>query len=332
MQKLVAIASAAVAVIAGVVYFGRSSEPTSASASEPEQSPPPPIQEAPIAPTPKPIAQLQTFTPPPPADLRNAHRAAASLTKKEQQQLAACDAAWQRKAKGEQAARDAESKDPAWAYRMEQKLREYTARRFQTIPIEVTSIDCKTTFCELRAQSFSPEAATELTNAMNALVMQPPADFRGMSYSNTDEAGKAVHVVQLKRLQERAGNGERLSAEQEACWKLSGLQQERERAARDAEPRDAGWADPMEQLLRQHITEKMVKHPLDRLEITCRATFCEIKASGVTPQSQAAFQKISQEAGAEPWADMETGEGGSSMYGDGNKWEASQTLYRQESG
>jgi len=173
MQKLVAIAIAAIAVIASVVYFGRSSEPTAASADEPEQPQPslihetrtaptlpptPPTQpEAPIAPTPKPTAQLQTFTPPLPADLRNAHRAAASLTKEEQQQLAACDAAWQRKTKGEQAARDAESKDPAWAYRMEQKLREYTARRFQTIPIDVTSIDCKTTFCELKAQSFSPE-------------------------------------------------------------------------------------------------------------------------------------------------------------------------------
>ncbi len=49
----------------------------------------------------------------------------------------------------EQAARDAEPKDLAWAYAMEQKLRQFTMPRFQADEIDLTAIDCKTSFQDL---------------------------------------------------------------------------------------------------------------------------------------------------------------------------------------
>jgi hypothetical protein len=322
MKKLVAIAIAVIAVIAILVYFGHSAETTLPAAINPVHSQAPmreaaPRQDrtAPVEPTP----QVRTGAP----------QTATRLTKQEQQQLAACDAAWQRKTKLEQAARDAETKDPAWAYQMEDKLREYTAKRFQSIPIEVTGIDCKTTFCDVTAQGFTPETAAAFNDAISALTLQPRGDFQGNSVWHTEEAGKTLHFAQVKRKQERATGPEPVTAEQLACMKLASLQSERELAARDAEPRDTGWADPMEQLLRQHLTAKLAKHPVERLDIACKTTFCEIKASGPIGESHEAFQRVSQEIASEPWADMENGGGGSGS--DGIRWEGTQTLLRRES-
>jgi hypothetical protein len=334
MKKLVAITIAGIAAVAILVYFGHSAETTLPAAINPVQS-----QQNPAASVePRPQARLSTTpmqvrTAAPqtdtPVDDGHPPRAATRLTKQEQQQLAACDAAWERKTKREQAARDAESKDPAWAYQMEDKLREYTSQRFQSIPIDVTSIDCKTTFCDVMAQGFTPETAAEFNDAISALARQSRGNFQGMSVWHTEEAGKTLHFAQVKRRQERAAAPEQVSAEQLACMKLASLQSEREHAARDAEARDASWADPMEQLLRLHLTAKLAKHPVERLDIACKTTFCEIKASGPMGESHEAFQKVSQELASEPWADLETGGGGSSS--DGIRWEGTQTLLRRNS-
>lgn len=58
------------------------------------------------------------------------------------------------------------------------------------------------------------------------------------------------------------------------------------RRSREAEPRDAGWADPMEQLLRQHIATQMGKHPVGSLDVACRPTLCRIKATGKAMDSR----------------------------------------------
>ena len=339
MKKLVAVAIAVIAVIAIVIYFGHSAETTLPAAINPVQSHAPmheaaPRQDHTASVEPRPQAtptQARTGAPQTdtPVDDGDPRRAVTRLTKQEQQQLAACDAAWQRKTKLEQAARDAEQKDPAWAYQMEAKLREYTSKRFQSIPIEVTSIDCKTTFCDVTAQGFAPDTAAEFNRVIDALGLERRGDFQGMSVWHTEEAGKTLHFAQVKRKQERATAPEPVTAEQLACMKLASLQSERELAARDAEPRDAGWADPMEQLLRQHLTAKLAKHPVERLDIACKTTFCEIKASGPIGESHEAFQRVSQEIASEPWADMESGGGGSSS--DGIRWEGTQTLLRRKS-
>src|SRR6185369_8379023 len=49
------------------------------------------------------------------------------------------------------AALHAEPKDPAWAYPMEQKLREYLTQKLQSGEVEVIGIECRTSFCEIKA-------------------------------------------------------------------------------------------------------------------------------------------------------------------------------------
>lgn len=242
----------------------------------------------------------------------------------------------------EQAALDAEPKDPAWAYPMEQKLREFTAGRFQAQQIEVTAIDCKTNFCEIKAESLAPEMSEQFNKVMSAATEQPWNDFTGIASSHDADSGKQVlHYARLSRRQANQTAREEpddmqiavLRAEEQAltaCSEQAYERQERARAAQEAEPRDSSWADPMEQLLRQHITAQLVKHPVGHMEIACRATFCKIKATGNTADSQLAFQKVSQEAAAEPWSDLQNSGYSGGSYGD--DWHAEVTLQRRGAG
>jgi hypothetical protein len=113
-----------------------------------------------------------------------------------------------------------------------------------------------------------------------------------------------------------------------ACASASNEEGQRKRAAMDAEPRDTSWADPMEQLLRQYLVEHTAKHPPDKLEITCRTTFCELKATGRTEAFALEFQKASQEVGSEPWGNLRNGEGGGGTLPDLSGMQMYQVLYR----
>jgi hypothetical protein len=224
---------------------------------------------------------------------------------------------------------------------MEQKLREFMTPQLQAKQIDLTAIECKTNFCEIRAETVGAELSEEFNKVMSAAREQPWSDFTGFAFSHDADSGKQVlHYARLSRRQAKPTAREEpddmqtavVRAEEQAltaCSEQAYEQQERARAAQEAEPRDSSWADPMEQLLRQHIIGQLVKHPLDRLEINCKTTFCQLKATGRTKESQAAFQKVSQEVAAEPWADLRVGEGGSGSYGD--IWRADVRLYRNES-
>ncbi len=251
------------------------------------------------------------------------------------------DVCWEladRRRAREQAGRDAEPKDPAWAYPMEQKLREFTMPRFQADQIDLIAIDCKTSFCEIRAGG-SPEVSEAFNKVIGVVPGKPWNDFTGWSITHDTESGKRLHYARVSRKQSNPAPQELddmqravLRAEEQALAACTAQQierQERELAARNAEPRDSSWADPMEQLLRQHITAQLVKHPFGHMEIACRATFCEIKASGQKMDSYLAFQKVAQEVGSEPWANLRNGEGGGSAYGE--SWKQEYTLYRRES-
>ena len=236
----------------------------------------------------------------------------------------------------EQAARDAEPKDPAWAYAMEQQLREFTMPRLQADQLELIAIDCRTSFCEIRAGG-SPEVSEAFNKVIGAVPGKPWNDFTGWSITHDTDSGKRLHYARISRGQSKPAPEELddmqravLRAEEQAqaaCTAQQVERQERELAARNAESRDSSWADPMEHLLRQHITAQLVKHPFGHMEIACRATFCEIKATGKTTEAYLAFQKVSQEAAAEPWSDLlVTGSSGGS-YGD--DWHQEVTLTRR---
>lgn len=249
-----------------------------------------------------------------------------------------CDELSNRRMAREQATRDAEPKDPAWAYPMEQKLREVVSPRLQTKQIEVISIDCKTTFCELRAQALGPETNEGFNRVMEGVREQPWNDFTGLAITNDTDSGNRLHYARVSRRQssqtarEEVDDMQRavLQAEEQAlaaCTAQQVERQQRELDARNAEPRDSSWADPMEQLLRQHITAQLVRRPFEHMEIVCRSTFCEIKATGKTTEAYLAFQKVSQEAAAEPWSDMWVTQSGGGAYGE--DWHQEVTLTRR---
>jgi hypothetical protein len=235
---------------------------------------------------------------------------------------------WARDHAAEQVARAYEPKDPAWAYPTEQKLREYLSRRFKTIPIEVTEIDCRTTFCEIKAQGFVPEGAQEFQTALGQVGKESWNDFTGSSFSQTEDVTPVVYTGEVRRRRSYASAYQRHDdPRQIACANLVGRQNQQERAARDAEPRDSGWADQMEQLLRMHFATQLTKHPVEQLEIVCRTSFCQIKAQGKSNDALIALQKATDAVEREPWADLGSGQGGSSGYGD--HWTADFTLIRR---
>lgn len=243
--------------------------------------------------------------------------------------MARCRAMWERERKAEQAARAAETKDLAWAYRTEQKLHEYLSRRFQTTPIEVTAIDCRATFCEITGQSFVAESEgdNEFNLALQGVQQEPWSDFTGSSFSQSVDAGKVVYSGEVRRRQSYATASEQSESPEEiACMKLVSRQDQRERAVRDAEPRDHGWADPMEQLLRMHLAAQLSKHPVE-LDISCRTTLCRIKAKGQSNDALLAFQRAMMGVELEPWANMRSGQSGTAGYGD--SWTADYTMHRR---
>jgi hypothetical protein len=246
----------------------------------------------------------------------------------ETKQLAECRALRERQHKAEQAARAAETKDPAWAYATEQKLREYLSRRLRTTPIEVTGIDCRATFCEIRGQGFLP-ASDEFRLAVAGVHQESWSDFTWSSggFPNV-QAGKVVYSGEVRRKQSYATAFEEQedSPERSACTKLAGRRNQQERAARDAQPRDLGWADQMEQLLRMHLAAQLIKHAVE-LDISCRTTLCRIKAKGQSNDALLALQRTMTTIDSEPWANLRNDAGGITGYGD--RWTADYTLHRR---
>ncbi len=239
-----------------------------------------------------------------------------------------CRAMWERERKVEQALRAAESDDSAWAHAMEAKLHEYLSRRLRTTPIEVTGIDCRETFCEITGQGFVPEGDDEFRQALMDVQQQSWSDFSGSSFSQNVEAGKVIYTGEVRRMESYASfRQQRETPEQVACTRLLNRQQQREREALDAQARDHGWADPMEQLLRMHLMTQLKKHPLDELEIVCRTTVCSIKAVGRSSDALLAFQMAMNAVESEPWANLRSGDAGSSGYGD--TWTADYTMHRR---
>ncbi len=246
----------------------------------------------------------------------------------ETKQLAQCRAQRERQHKAEQAARAAETKDLAWAYATEQKLREYLSRRLRTTPIEVTEIDCRATFCEIKGQGFLP-ASDEFRLAIAGVLEESWSDFTWSSDYPTVQAGKVVYGAEVRRKQSYATAFEEQedSPEQIACGKLAGRRKQQERAARDAEPRDSDWADQMEQLLRMHFAAQLTRHPVEQLDIDCRTTICMVKAKGRSNDSLLDFQRAMNTVESEPWSNLRKGIGGTSGHGDG--WTAQYTLHRR---
>ena len=345
MPKLAAIVIAGIAIVAIVVYFARSpSDTVTPAAAGAERQPAqvtkqdvavdridtpaqPPGQQPHVPKHDLAIDVADTSAQPPSTVRKNSARAAAPLTA-EQQQQADCRALGDRRLAREKAALVAEPKDPAWAYPMEQKLREYLTRELKSGQSEVIGIDCKTTFCEIQALVLDTEGSTEFNRVISDVNEESWNDFTGRGTSASEESGKTIYTGRLTSPQFNEPRQPPAEAQAEAaCLARAIEKQNRERAARDAQPKDVSWAEPMEQLLREHLTKQMVKQPVERIDIDCRTTFCKIDAKGRTNDAYLAFQREAQAVADEPWANLRNGEGGGSSYGE--IWEQHYVLHRR---
>jgi len=344
MKKLVAI-GASLAAFAIAAWLLRSPPAGDAgTAKSPELAPPmaapaPPARRESAEPAPaaqplEPVALAPAREParaprpqPAPTDQPPSKPAAAERID-EAQQMARCRAMSERARKVEQAIRAAEGDDSAWAHATEAKLHEYLSRRLRTSPIEITGIDCKETFCEITGQGFVPEGDREFQQALTDVRQEPWSDFTGSSFSQSAEAGKVVYTGEVLRRQSYASarHQQRETPEQLACTRLVNRQHQREREALEAQPRDHGWADPMEQLLRTYLAAQLKQHPVE-LDISCRTTFCRVKAKGIANVALLDFQRAMNGMESEPWANLRGGEAASSGYGD--SWTADYTMLRQ---
>jgi hypothetical protein len=191
----------------------------------------------------------------------------------------------------------------------------------------VTGIDCRATFCEIRGQGFLPES-DEFRLAVAGVYQESWSDFAWTSAYATVQAGKVVYSGEVRRKQSYATAFEEQEESPEliACAKLAGPRIQQERAARDAQPRDLGWADQMEQLLRMHLAAQLIKHAVE-LDISCKTTFCSIKAQGQSNDALLALQRAMTAIDSEPWANLRKGVGGIAGYAD--HWTANYTLHRR---
>ncbi len=193
MRKLVALVIASTAIVV-VVYLVRTPNATDAAATidaarEPgQQQSKAPAHDASMDVTDTGPAPASTA--PRPSTARQDSRPATVPLTVEQRQQAACIALAERRLARERAILDAEPKDPSWAYSMEQTVREYMTRRLAASQTEVTGIDCKTTFCEIKAQGFAPEASAEFNEAMKAAPQASWNDFTEVYTSQSEESAK----------------------------------------------------------------------------------------------------------------------------------------------
>jgi hypothetical protein len=112
----------------------------------------------------------------------------------------------------------------------------------------------------------------------------------------------------------------------EICSRAAVLQQNRERAKKDAEPKDAAWAYSMEMLIRQHVESQIASDEYTKLEIQCRTTFCELSIEGKEQEAQDRVSRVLQEVERQSWSDIvQWGSGGGS---DQNGWHLHQEWHR----
>jgi len=98
------------------------------------------------------------------------------------------------------------------------------------------------------------------------------------------------------------------------CMRLYSLQAKREQEKKDGEPRDTGWADSMEALMRQHIESNMSIRQYSKLQVECRTTFCLLRMEGVDEEARELANKLAQDIANQSWSEsiVHRGSGGDS--------------------
>ena len=220
-----------------------------------------------------------------------------------------CWAAWYaRKQERENAARAAESKDINWAYEMEQLLGQFIAAHPKARTIQISDIDCRTSFCEIKAIGH-PKSRTAFHAVIDQARNEPWSTFgnRHLGSTSRDDGQREFHAI----IRRTPASTTTISAEnrllpsvpsidEEECECATSEWQTRRAVlkivARAAESKDIYWAYAMEQRLQQLLTAHPQAVTFQVSSIGCRTTFCEIKAIGLTDRSTDVFEEIFSEA------------------------------------
>lgn len=215
-----------------------------------------------------------------------------------------CWAAWYaRQQEREKTARAAEPKDVNWAYEMEQLLRQFIAANPKARTIQVSGIDCRTSFCEVKAIGH-PKSRTAFLAVIDQARNQPWSTLgnRSLGLTSRDDGQREFHAIIRRTSASTASSAEdRLlssapSVDEEECECATPEWQTRRAVlkmlARAAESKDIYWAYAMEQRLQQLLTSHPQAAIFQVSSIDCRTTFCKIKAIGLTDRSTEVFEEI----------------------------------------
>ena len=152
------------------------------------------------------------------------------------------------------------------------------------------------------ALSNNPARATERP-ASNATIASAPVPA-------LPNASHEVRPDWIERLSEREAD--------EVCTRAHQLRRAREQAAKDAEPKDVGWAYSMEQLIRQHTEMHLPADKYTKLQVECRTTFCEMRLEGPNLDDQTVAAEVLHQIPQQVWSDVvQKGYGSGS---DGRAW------------
>jgi hypothetical protein len=88
-----------------------------------------------------------------------------------------CQRAYRLRAAREQAAKDAEPKDAAWAYSTEQLIRQHVEANLPADQYSVLKVECRTTYCELRLEGTSQEGRDLAEKVGLSIPSQPWSDI-----------------------------------------------------------------------------------------------------------------------------------------------------------
>lgn len=242
----------------------------------------------------------------------------------------ACAGAWHaRKEERERAAREAEPKDINWAYEMEQLLEQFIAAHPQARTIQISGIECRTSFCEIKAIAH-PGSWDAFEAVVEQALNEPWSTLSGnrsLRSNSRDDGQQGFHaIIERTSIAATTSAADHLlssvpGGDEEECecatseWQMR--KAEHEAAARAAEPKDVYWAYATEQQLQQFIAAHPQAITFQVSSIDCRTTFCEIKAIGLTDQSAEIFGDIIREGVAQERSGLDQGVASGSSRSDG---------------
>lgn len=93
-----------------------------------------------------------------------------------------------------------ESEDYAWAHQMEQNIRQHLMQQRNGIVLDVLSVECRTSLCEIQALNPVQGGPNAFGAALQSMTQQPWWDFEKMhAHSGDDASGGQLLAILIRR-------------------------------------------------------------------------------------------------------------------------------------